>query len=85
MPKLTVNVTEDCIEAGTIGDPRSCPVAWALDGAGLRGVEVEHGYITFDHAGETFEVETPADVVAFMDAYDNAPEDAYCLTFDLRW
>ena len=68
---MKISVTQKHIDAGVRGSCSSDPIALAMREAGLDRPHVGPTYITWRKDFKDYSVETPADVLEFMEQFDN--------------
>ena len=84
---FSLNVTEECIEAGEPVSESMCPIAYAAVEAGLSNVSVGGDYMEFHDpkTGETFyNVELPDVAVNFIDDFDQGYDNFTPFTFQVE-
>lgn len=70
MKQITVRVTEDHIAEGTLADPECCPIALALESAGMDLASVNEYQASFDCEGKFYLVGLPRRASRFVRDYD---------------
>ena len=80
---MKISVQQKHIDAGVRGSCSSDPLALAMREAGLKKPYVGVSYITWRKGFKDYSVETPEDVLQFMESFDNQSASAKPIEFEL--
>jgi hypothetical protein len=81
---MRISVTQHHIDIGVRGSCSSDPIALAMREAGLEKPHAGPSYLTWRKDFKDYSVETPADVIQFMETFDNSPESAKPFEFEVK-
>ena len=70
---MKISVTQHHLDIGVRGSCSSDPIALAMRDAGLERPHAGPTHLTWRKDFKDYSVETPGDVVSFMEIFDNEP------------